>query len=1114
MNDVGTPAGRTEPGASTMPAALAGAAGVLGGGLRGTETPLSSNFTFSLPLVGLPGRGADVGLALTYNSRLWHRSTDSNSATQLTYDVDGGWPAPGFRIGYGYIDFQGSGRGFTMVEPDGTRRHLAHVTGQFYEATDGSFIRYVGDEWWGEMRRPDGTLIYYDNADNSARLYPAEIYTRNGNYLLIDYVNWTGPQITSIQDTLGRYLSFHYDTNGDMVAITRPGYDQEPDHQVVRFYYEDISLSTSFQVGTRAPSTARVLRYVYFPGRNAGYSFSYSAYGMIYRLRHTRSMGITYTGLDSTGSVSYEGDLLASTEYNYPTTASNLADAPAFTRRTDDWHLRTTGMPGTGDAPYHTFAVNQSQGTSTITAPDGTVTETSTVVNPGQWNDGLVTEVAVKQGTTVLSQVNTTWEHDGNSRNHRPQQVSVTDDASQTRSTVYSYTSYNNVSAVSERGFNSTELRRTEITYETGSNWINKRLLRLPTSVRVFTGGSNTPTARTDYVYDTVGTNLTARNDVIMHDPEYDPYGQYYYSSSDYRGNVTSVTRYADAANATGATTDTYTYDIAGNLLTATSDCCQQRATTYTKTYEYAYPTAEARGNTGQLTTSATYDFNTGLVRTTTDENSNTSTNDYWPETLRHLITFNNSTYFNTYYQDGLTSSVMRRVWFDQQGGNDRVIETYHYFNGRGAVRRSFSGYTAANEWRTSDIEYDVMGRPYRTSNPYYSSGASSNVNPSGLWTTVAYDALGRSISTTSPDGNVAQASYAGNVTTLTDQAGRQRRRISDALGRLERLDEPDGNGSLGTVSSPAQATSYTYNALNNLVRITQGAQNRYFKYDSMGRLTHERQPEQSAPHYASDTLTGNDYWSRRVVYNGQSLVTNSFDARNIEAAFAYDGLNRVTEVTYSDGTPAVTYTYDQRTNSYDNLGRLTEVTTAASGSIPLTVQSYDYDRAGRVIAHRQQIGTTTYTMSYTYNQGSALVSQTYPSGRVIKHHYDEAGRPASITDGAQTPYTYANGFAYAPHGGVEEESFGNGATQERSYNSRLQPTQIRLSVGGTERQRYDYQYGQVNLSTGVVDTDTNTGQAGRIDGYINGTKQWEQRLGYDSIGRIVLAFDRGEKRV
>ncbi|MGE0105089.1 MAG: hypothetical protein AB7H86_22520 [Blastocatellales bacterium] len=79
---------------------------------------------------------------------------------------------------------------------------------------------------------------------------------------------------------------------------------------------------------------------------------------------------------------------------------------------------------------------------------------------------------------------------------------------------------------------------------------------------------------------------------------------------------------------------------------------------------------------------------------------------------------------------------------------------------------------------------------------------------------------------------------YSGNVVTVTDQSGRQRRSLTDALGRLTRVDEPSGcNNCLGSVSSPLQPTSYVYDVLDNLRRVQQGSQNRYFRYDSLSML-------------------------------------------------------------------------------------------------------------------------------------------------------------------------------------------------------------------------------------------------------------------------------------
>jgi transposase len=112
---------------------------------------------------------------------------------------------------------------------------------------------------------------------------------------------------------------------------------------------------------------------------------------------------------------------------------------------------------------------------------------------------------------------------------------------------------------------------------------------------------------------------------------------------------------------------------------------------------------------------------------------------------------------------------------------------------------------------------------------------------------------------------------------------------------------------------------------------------------------------------------------------------------------------------------------------------------------------------------------------------------------------------------------TYASGFSFAGDGELLTMTYGNGATENFSYNDRIQLTQQSLVKNSSVIQQYDYGYGIVNLNDGTVDTSKNTGQLARVDGYIGGTpstptKQWQQRFSYDSIGRLERAKEvRGD---
>ena len=311
--------------------------------------------------------------------------------------------------------------------------------------------------------------------------------------------------------------------------------------------------------------------------------------------------------------------------------------------------------------------------------------------------------------------------------------------------------------------------------------------------------------------------------------------------------------------------------------------------------------------------------------------------------------------------------------------------------------------------------------------------------------------------------------------------------------------------------------------------RITQAevsvTQEQLFKYDSLSRLTHERQVEATATLNDAGVKVGSGgLWTGVYVYDSATgLLKEGYDARGVKTSLTYDGLNRVSTVSFTgetnNQTPTVTYSYDSASSGYFNNGRLTKVETASTSTAPTTSQIYDYDLMGRVSKQQQSIGANgsisaqTYTLEYAYNLAGQLISEKYPSGRRVAYRVDEAGRLSNVFGGGRT---YANGFSFAGHGELTSMVYGNGATESFSYNDRIQLVQQLLVKNSSVIQQYDYSYGLVNLSDGSVDTSKNTGQLARVDAFIGSvsspTKQWQQRFSYDSIGRLEKAKEvRGD---
>jgi RHS repeat-associated protein len=859
----------------------------------------------------------------------------------------------------------------------------------------------------------------------------------------------------------------------------------------------------------------------------------------------------------------------AKTEYNFPDGSAALADVPKYTKRTDDWKDRNVTTPAQEtfyDFPESTGGDSISRITvrdtdfdvMTKNVSNGLIKETSVFKLYGPI-DAVTNQ---RPYSTLMAKTAYFW----TGRNLT--KTETTDEAGLIKANVYGYDQYNNQTYVKEydyaaTGILGTLLRQTDIDYVIDPAWIGNNLLGLVKSVKTTVGGS--AVSKTIYEYDHNGNDspLTLLNDIddsgthdISYNPSHQPwtetvcpkssqssgdgcvtiYHPGYTAASAYRGNVTRVGRMLDALATTITDTNSdksdYNYDIAGNLVSATLSCCQLKTFEYGTTFGetgYAYPVKETKGEAPeQLTSEAVYNKNTGLVTLTKDENGQETEYQYEADTLRQKkVIYPNDGYTETEYSDKLAGSagemvpgfVRTKTLLD----TNETVQSYSYFDGRGLGIRSATE-TATNGWSVSAIEYDSLGRARKSYNPFYAAAPNGAI-PAGTKYTqaVAIDAFGRTtqvklqdettVSTEFSNQTTTPANFNKTFATITDQAGKKRRQVIDSLGRVVRVDEPienPGDGDpLGAVATPHQPTVYEYDGNDNLKKVVQTGggvtQTREFKYDSLSRMTHERQVEAIPTlNEVGEKVQTGGLWTKYLKYNQNGLLEFGRDSRGIKTTFGYDGLNRVETVTYSDDTPAVTYTYDQARTGFFNKGALTRVETALGGATrpdtPATATEFDYDLMGRVKKHRQSIGTQTYNLEYGYNLAGQLTSKKYPSGRTVAIDYDAKGRMASVAD---TERTYLSGLQYQGKGNsLNSMTLGNGTTQTFTLNDRLQMTNQTLTKGANVIQKYDYGYGQIDAS-GNLDLTKNNGQLARVESHIGTAKQWTKKYLYDSIGRL-----------
>jgi RHS repeat-associated protein len=308
----------------------------------------------------------------------------------------------------------------------------------------------------------------------------------------------------------------------------------------------------------------------------------------------------------------------------------------------------------------------------------------------------------------------------------------------------------------------------------------------------------------------------------------------------------------------------------------------------------------------------------------------------------------------------------------------------------------------------TVTTTYDAMSRVYSVTNPYCSTGDATYGT-----TTYEYDALGRKIQATLPDGAVSTVSYAGNATEFTDPPNGttsvQHIQQSDGLGRLTDVCEvsssalgSDLNPSLCGLNITANGylTHYTFDALGNMLSVSQHGQSRSFSYDALSRLTQALNPEagSTADLYSYVTATT----PSGPCSADPSLPCTKTDARKVMTTYTYDNMNRLTSKSYSTVAGNTTgpisdlsscFQYDKVlsgvTDSYPK-GRLTvewqqsgtcpasPVTTLPTGSLAVRIHS-NHDASGRVGEDQQCLISTTCSATvgnfvYSYNLAGSPV--------------------------------------------------------------------------------------------------------------------------------------------
>ena len=369
-------------------------------------------------------------------------------------------------------------------------------------------------------------------------------------------------------------------------------------------------------------------------------------------------------------------------------------------------------------------------------------------------------------------------------------------------------------------------------------------------------------------------------------------------------------------------------------------------------------------------------------------------------------------------------------------------ITTYTYYTSNDASGNyrigDFNTVTNALGHVTTISAYDGNGRPTSITDPnglvttltYTPRGWLATRSAGGLLTQFTYDNVGQLTKVTQPDGSFVSYAYdpAHRLTDITNAAGdtihytldlmgnrtqeqvkdglgavkQQKGRVFDALSRLAtELNAAnqiiasytyDNKGNLKTQTQKYDATvtndavtSFDYDPLNRLTKITNAlAGITQYNYDGVDHLVSVTDPKTLITNYTVDGLDNEkqlvspDTGTTNGTYDAAGNLKTSTDARGKVSTYAYDALNHVTGITFSDTTPAIAFIYDDITLGNFGKGRLTKFTHGTGNT------TFKYDLLGRPIQKTQTTGTVIKTVSYGYDTVGRMASLTYPSGKVL----------------------------------------------------------------------------------------------------------------------------------